>query len=138
MAYTKKTYPVSMKNLDSEIREKAIDILNAIIDDTDMERGMAIATAISRAKDWAANRNKPLVSTPTDKKKHGEDVYVIPRKSGWAIKKEKSDTTSNTYNKKVEAIKHARNLARKNNGSLTIQRKDGTIQTRISYNKASL
>lgn len=58
MSYTKKDYPASMKNLTPEIRSKAIDILNALIDEEKMETGYAIPTAISRAKDWAANRNK--------------------------------------------------------------------------------
>lgn len=57
MPWTKKDYPDSMKNLDTKVRNKAIDIANAILEeDKHKDEGIVIATAISRAKDWAANR----------------------------------------------------------------------------------
>ncbi len=133
MPYTKKDYPSSMKNLTSEIRNKAIDILNALIQEGKMEIGNAIPTAISRAKDWAANRNKSVPPSPTDIKKHGEDVHVLPRKNGWAIKKEKADKAQAIFDNKMEAVSRARNIAKENNGSLIIHRKTGTIQSKISY-----
>jgi uncharacterized protein YdaT len=133
MPYTKKDYPSSMKNLTSEIRNKAIDILNALIQEGKMEIGNAIPTAISRAKDWAANRNKHVPPSPTDNKKHGEDLHVLPRKKGWAIKKEKAERASSVFEKKNEAVSSAREIAKKNNGSLIVHRKTGTIQSKISY-----
>jgi len=135
MPYTKKDYPTSMKNLIPEIREKAIDILNALIEEEKMEIGIAIPTAISRAKDWAANRDKQVPSSPTDKKKHGEDIHVLPRKTGWAIKKEKAEKASSVFNNKMEAVSRARSMAIKNKGSLVIHRKTGSIQSKISYTK---
>lgn len=85
MPWTKTDYPASMKNLPDEVREKAIEIGNALIEEGRMEEGIAIATAISRAKDWAANRGKETAnenedSRTVDVKKHGEDRYVIPYK----------------------------------------------------------
>ncbi len=59
MPWTKTDYPVSMKNLPKEVRDKAIEIANALLEERKMDEGIAIATAISRAKDWAANRGKP-------------------------------------------------------------------------------
>ena len=58
MPWTKNDYPNSMKNLPDEVRNKAIEIGNALLDEKNMDEGIAIATAISRAKDWAANRGK--------------------------------------------------------------------------------
>ena len=135
MTYTKKDYPVSMKNLKPDIRAKAIDILNALVEEEKMEIGYAIPTAISRAKDWAANRGKRVPSTPTDRKKHGEDIHVVPRESGWAIKKEKAGKASSVFSKKKDAVSRARSLAIKNNGSLIIHRKSGDIQSKTSYTK---
>ena len=135
MPYTKKNYPASMKNLIPELRDKAIEILNALTEKEKMDIGKAIPTAISRAKDWAANRNKNVPPSPTDNKKHGEDVHVLPRESGWAIKKEKAERASAVFSKKMEAVSRAQNIARKNHGSLIIHRKTGDIQSKVSYTK---
>lgn len=135
MPYTRRDYPASMKNLIPEIRYKAIDILNAILDEKKMDISYAIPTAISRAKDWAANRNKTIPPSSTDHKKHGEDVHVLPHVKGWAVKKDKAKRASNVFNKKMEAVSRARNMAKKNNSSLIIHRKTGSIRSKISFTK---
>jgi len=58
MPWTKRDYPVSMKNLPGEVRNKAIEIANALLEEKNMDERIAIATAASRAKDWAANHGK--------------------------------------------------------------------------------
>jgi uncharacterized protein YdaT len=45
-------YPRSMKNLPPAVREKAIEIANALLEDGRPE-GQAIRIAIARAKQWA-------------------------------------------------------------------------------------
>ena len=140
MPWTKNDYPNAMKNLPSEVREKSIEIANALLEEKKMDEGIAIATAISRAKDWAANRGKETElqsakARTTDVKKHGEDRYVIPHKAHqWAIKKEGDEKIEKTYERKKEAVQQARKEARQANASLTIQKKDGRVQQRISYN----
>ncbi|HEX2919721.1 MAG TPA: DUF2188 domain-containing protein [Bacteroidales bacterium] len=139
MPWTKSNYPDSMKNLPAKVRNKAIDIANALLDEKDMNEGIAIATAISRAKDWAANRGEktanPEKSRVTDVKHHGEDRYVIPYEgSKWAVKAEGEKKVEEVFGKKTEAVKRAREEARKANASLTIQSKTGKVQKRISYN----
>jgi uncharacterized protein YdaT len=59
MPWTKKDYPDSLKNFDSRIRNKAIEIANALLEEG-YEEGRAIAIATSRAKDW--NGNHPTAS----------------------------------------------------------------------------
>jgi hypothetical protein len=103
-----------------------------------MDEGIAIATAISRAKDWAANRGQPVeskrkTSTKTDKKKHGQDVYIIPGKNGWAVKKEKSDR-KHLYESRAAAVKEGRKEAKEANSSITIKDSHGKIKERKSYN----
>jgi uncharacterized protein YdaT len=140
MPWTKNDYPVSMKNLPDEVREKAIEIGNAILEDRNMDEGIAIATAISRAKDWAANRGKDIESKTadsrsTDVKRHGEDRYVIPYgKNKWAIKNEGTERAEKIFDYKKEAVKQARKEARESNASLTIQKRTGKVQQRVSYN----
>jgi uncharacterized protein YdaT len=140
MPWTKSDYPASMKNLPSSVKNKAVEIANALLDDSKMGEGRVIATAISRAKDWAANRGKKTSATSknsrsTDVKKHGEDRYVIPyNEKEWAIKNEGSQRVSKIFSTKKEAVKKARTEARKANASLTIQKRTGRVQQRISYN----
>jgi len=140
MPWTKNDYPDAMKNLPKEVREKSIEIANALLEETRMNEGIAIATAISRAKDWAANRGKETKSRSadsrtTDVKQHGEDRYVIPYKEQkWAIRNEGSERVGKVFDHKKEAVQQARKEARKANASLTIQKKDGRVQQRISYN----
>jgi uncharacterized protein YdaT len=138
MPWNKKDYPVSMKNLPEDVRNKAIEIGNALLEERDMDEGLAIATAISRAKDWAENRGKPSEARPgtsrtTDVKHHGEDRYVVPDKKGWAVKKEDSDRKEH-FDTKAEAVKKGRREAKDENASLTVQRKDGRVQSHVSYN----
>jgi uncharacterized protein YdaT len=139
MPWTKNDFPPAMKNLPDEVREKSIEIANALLEDTRMNEGIAIATAISRAKDWAANRGKETEpsgdSRSTDVKEHGADRYVIPyHEHEWAIRNEGSERVEKVFETKREAIQQARKEARKANASLTIQKRDGRIQQRISYN----
>lgn len=140
MPWTKNDYPDAMKNLPREVREKSIEIANALLDEKNMDEGIAIATAISRAKDWAANRGKETESQSadsrtTDVKEHGEDRYVIPHQEHqWAIKNEGSERAEKIFTNKMEAVQQARKEARQANASLTIQKRDGRVQQRISYN----
>ena len=59
MPWTKDYYLVSMKNLPDKIRNKAIEIANALLEEKNMQEGMAIAIAISRAKAWVKKYNLP-------------------------------------------------------------------------------
>jgi uncharacterized protein YdaT len=56
MPWTKTDYPNSLKNLPQAVRNKAIEIANALFKKGNMGEGRIIATAISRAKIWANNR----------------------------------------------------------------------------------
>jgi uncharacterized protein YdaT len=56
MPWTKRDYPNSMKNLPQAVRNKAIEIANALFKKGNMEEGIIIATAISNAKKWANKR----------------------------------------------------------------------------------
>ena len=53
-------YPASMKNLAPEVRDKAIEIANALLAEG-MEEGRTIRIAIAKAKQWAA-RERDLAS----------------------------------------------------------------------------
>lgn len=52
MPWTFDTPPASMKRLPPPVREKAVEIANALLDEG-MEEGKAIRIAIAKAKEWA-------------------------------------------------------------------------------------
>lgn len=138
MPWTKKDFPASMKNLPEGVRNKAIEIANALLEEKNMGEGIAIATAISRAKDWAANHGKQSeavegTSRKTDVKVHGEDRYVSPHGNKWEVKKEKGKREE-IFDTKKEAVNQAAKEARGSNASVTIQGKHGKIEKRESFN----
>lgn len=51
MPWTRDHFPAAMRNLDPEVRDKAVEIANALVREGHDE-GFAIRVAISRAADW--------------------------------------------------------------------------------------
>ena len=51
MPWTRDHYPAAMRNLEPEIRDKAIEIANALLRDGHDE-GFAIRVAVSRTTEW--------------------------------------------------------------------------------------
>jgi uncharacterized protein YdaT len=79
MPWSKSNYPNSLKHLPSLVRNKAIEIANALLVEGQLaNEGIIIATATSRAKDWAVNRG-------TIQKKNGRienRISYNPRNTG--------------------------------------------------------
>lgn len=59
MPWSENKYPVSMKNLTPEVRKKAVEIANALLEEG-MSEDRAIAIATAKAEEWAENRDKPV------------------------------------------------------------------------------
>jgi uncharacterized protein YdaT len=55
MPWNDRYYPRSMRNLPLEVRLKAIQIANALLEEG-YEEGKAIRVAIAKAKEWADSR----------------------------------------------------------------------------------
>ncbi|MDB5001405.1 MAG: hypothetical protein JWR76_2482 [Mucilaginibacter sp.] len=45
-------YPPSYKNLSKPVRDKAVEIANALLEDKHMKEGAAIAIGVKNAKEW--------------------------------------------------------------------------------------
>jgi uncharacterized protein YdaT len=58
MPWTDIDYPVSMRHLSGPVREKAIEIANALLDEG-MDEGKAIRIAIAKAKEWTQRHDWP-------------------------------------------------------------------------------
>ncbi|MES1955999.1 DUF2188 domain-containing protein [Salinisphaera hydrothermalis] len=60
--------------------------------------------------------------------------HVVPSpKGGWAVRKSGSERATRVFGTQEEAIKFARNLAKKEHADFYLHRKDGTIRKRDSY-----
>jgi uncharacterized protein YdaT len=51
-------YPPSYKNQPVKIREKAVEIANALLEEG-ADEGIAIATGLKRAREWAREQDEP-------------------------------------------------------------------------------
>ncbi len=56
MPWNHKNYPESMKNLTAEVRDKAVEIANSLLE-KGYDEGKAIAIATAKAEEWAENRH---------------------------------------------------------------------------------
>nr|WP_294924349.1 hypothetical protein [uncultured Flavobacterium sp.] len=60
-------YPPSYKNQPRELREKAVEIANALLQDG-AEEGIAIATGLKQARELLKNHKEQNVKTGKDRK----------------------------------------------------------------------
>ncbi len=63
MPWTTVRYPVSMRNMEPWVRNKAIDIANALLEQG-MAEDSAIRIAIAQAKRWADRRRDTRAALP--------------------------------------------------------------------------
>ncbi|WP_026688843.1 DUF2188 domain-containing protein [Alteribacter aurantiacus] len=113
MPWTKNDYPSSMKNLDKEVRDKAIEIANSMVEDG-YDEGRAIPIAIDEAKKVGPKSDVTYTVTYKDEK--------------WAVKKEDADRTTNIYDRKDQALERADELIESQNAQIKIYSQDGRLQ----------
>lgn len=70
---------------------------------------------------------------PKKRKGNGENLHVVPRLDGWAVRTEGSSRATSLHNSQREAIDAARKLAQKAATQLVIHGRDGRIRERDSY-----
>ncbi len=93
MPWNRNDYPDSMKNLDEDVRLKAIEIANAMIKDG-YEEGRAIPIAISKAKEWdddASGKEKKDLEKQKNLNDHKKDSSDSARLQDAKVKVEKRD-----------------------------------------------
>jgi hypothetical protein len=62
--------------------------------------------------------------------------HVVPSPSGgWALKNAGSSRASKTFDTQAEAVKHGRDVAKKDGAELYIHGRDGTIKNKNSYGR---
>lgn len=76
----------------------------------------------------------PPLEARFDMSKKGK--HVVPRKEGgWAVKTAGKARAGKVFENKTDAVKYARDSARKERGELYVHGRDGTIKERRSYGK---
>ncbi|MEZ7173412.1 hypothetical protein [Sporosarcina sp. OR05] len=115
MPWTKNDYPDSFKNLDSDVREKAIEIANALLREGN-EEGRAISIATAKAREYVQGDN-PETQTTYEAFARDDDWILMKKNGERAIFKEKT---------KHELLEKAKPYVNEHNGSLTIYHEDGS------------
>ncbi|MGP4067179.1 DUF2188 domain-containing protein [Halobacillus sp. B29] len=151
MPWNMNDYPSSLKNLDTPVKKKAIDIANAMLDEG-YDEGRAIPIATEQAKEWYENATKDEIN---EAKQMGDDElqsrdqddqqyenrpelldkgeHVVPHEDGWAVQAEDAKKPSNVYEKKEEAVSRAKEVAENKGTQVIIHKKDGSIQEKTDY-----
>ncbi len=124
-----------MKNLERTVRIKAIDILNAMLEDG-YEEDSAIPISISQAKEWIEEADQKEIDEllKKDITTHEEDsdsarlqdadvrVLYDSEKDRWAVKSEGAKQVDSYYSLKKEAVSRAQEIA-ENKGTEVIKEK---------------
>lgn len=115
MPWNKNDYPDSFKNLDTDVRGKAIEIANALLRDG-MDEGRAIAISTEKAREYVGG----------DKE---QDNYLVTTHSeGWQLKKESSDSAIFVEETKESLLDKSKPYVNKHNGVMKIYNEDGSLQ----------
>ncbi|WP_204189602.1 DUF2188 domain-containing protein [Mammaliicoccus sciuri] len=122
MPWTMDDYPQTWKNFDQLERKKAIDIGNAMLTNGYKEED-AIPIATKQAEDWYKNATKEELNELKDKKitqhkqdksanpqLNDKDIHVYYEDNQWKIKTDGAKQASETFDKKEDAMKRARNI----------------------------
>lgn len=136
MPWTMDDYPQSWKNLDKLERKKAIDIGNAMLKDGYKE-DRAIPIATKQSESWYKDATKEELEELQNKKitlhdkddsanpkLNNQDVHVYFEEDVWKIKSEGAKQASDSFDKKEDAMKRARNIADNRQTEIIEHKKD--------------
>jgi uncharacterized protein YdaT len=141
MPWTYQDYPASMKNLMAEVRRKAIDIANALLDEG-YEEGRAIAIATAQAEKWAQRRDKQIVKKNStgmtgqavaEKSEDNHPIHVLPnpKEEGWIAKQDQKRIAQGKD--KNDVIRKAQEKAKAQHTELQIHNEDGKVVHEEDY-----
>lgn len=136
MPWSTGNYPASMKNLTAEVRDKAVEIANALLEEG-YEEGRAIAIATAQAEKWAKRRDKPIrkegsegstghaVAKGDPNSDHA--IHVIPdsKGEGWVARRDEQQIAQGRSQKDV--LHKAREKAKVEQVELYIHDEEGKV-----------
>lgn len=116
MPWNKQDYPASFKNLSPAVRDKAIEIANALLEE-DYEEGRAISIAMTKAREYV-----------NDQDGHRTNYIVKQRDDDWAFMKEHGKRAIFVENTKQHLLEKAKPYVNEHNGILKIYHEDGSLE----------
>ena len=115
MPWNENDYPDSWKNLDSDVRKKAIEIGNALISKEGYEEGRAIAIATDRAKRSELGEEDQTA------------YHLTTHEKGWQLKQNGKERAIFVEETKSALEEKAKPYVAKNKGKLVVHQKDGSV-----------
>ncbi|AQQ52053.1 DUF2188 domain-containing protein [Planococcus lenghuensis] len=115
MPWSKEDYPDSFKNLDEDVRNKAIEVANALLREG-YDEGRAIPIALDTAKDYVhKNEDQPVYEV-----KSADD--------GWQLTKKGSDDVIMSEKTKEDLLDKAKHYVTEHDGELKIYKGNGELE----------
>lgn len=115
-----------MEILDVRVREKAIDIANALMDEG-YEEDQALSLATATVQQWV---ERPDLAD----RRHSSDrqLHVVPHPDGWAVRRANTEQACFVSNSKVKAQTRALEMAHDESVSVIVHDQDGQIERSLS------
>ncbi|CAM3956133.1 DUF2188 domain-containing protein [Alkalicoccus chagannorensis] len=141
MPWNMTDYPSSLKNLETPVRKKAVDIANTMVEEG-YEEGEAIPIATEQAKKWYNSADdheieqllqqaqSEIESADSDGSASPElqdrDVLVEPHENGWAVRTRTAEKPSDVFPTKKEARSRASSIAENKGTNIREYKQDGS------------
>lgn len=141
MPWSTRDYPTSMKNLTAEVRHKAIDVANALLDEG-YEEGRAIVIATAQAEKWAKNRHQKIRKDNAEgttgqavesDQGSGHPIHVMldANAEKWLAQQDQQRLAQGS--EKEDVVTKARAKAKAQNTCLYIHTDSGDLETEEDY-----
>ncbi|MBA3868461.1 MAG: DUF2188 domain-containing protein [Anaerolineae bacterium] len=114
--------PPTMQYMDTQVRDKAFDIFNALLDEG-YDDAQAIPIAIAQAKKWAQGH------------RHGQDsqqcVHVVPHPDGWAVRRANAQKSNFIFKRMSDAKTKALEIGKREQVGIVLHDEYGEVQQHI-------
>lgn len=116
MPWSKNDYPDSFKNLEQDVRDKAIEISNALLREG-TDEGRAIAIATTKAREYVQGNESD------------RNVYEVrPRDNDWVLMKKNGERAIFKEETKSKLLDKAKPYVNEHDGSLNVYHEDGSFE----------
>lgn len=114
MPWSTSDYPESMKNLPEDIRDKAIEIANALLEE-EYSEGRAISIGIAQARKYIEGDDER------------PEYHAEPDGDDWILKKKDGQKAIMREGTKKDLLDRAKEYVNDHDGTLVIHKTDGSV-----------
>ena len=118
MSLVQDYHPPSMQHMDTQVRDKAFDIFNALLDEG-YDDAQAIPIAIAQAKKWAQGQDAQ------------QCVHVVPHPNGWALRRADTPKSSFIFKRMSDAKTKALEIGKREQVGIVLHDEYGEVQQHI-------